>query len=276
MWNKEVISGVSVSLTSILGGNVLELPDIHRGNAHPLLALRNMPLSESEIRMAKILIVEDDVALASVTKKWLELSRHFIEQVHTGAEGLALLKHYDFDAVILDIGLPDMNGIQVLKEFRSCGGKVPILVLTAKDTILDKEVGYEAGADDYLTKPFDLRELSLRLGALMRRPHILKSALLTCGSISLDTAAGKVFKSGRELELLPTEYALLEFFLRFPNHIFSVDDLLNHVWKSNSAATSIGVRTYITRLRKKISEDGKPSMLKTVHGQGYRLESETR
>jgi DNA-binding response OmpR family regulator len=230
-------------------------------------------LSESEIGVAKILIVEDDVALAAVAKKWLESSRHSIEQADNGPDALALLKHYEFDVVILDIGLPGINGIQVLKEFRSYGGKVPILVLTANDTIVDKEIGFAAGADDYLTKPFDLRELSLRVEALLRRPPELKSQTLSCGNITLDTSSGKVHKNGVELTLLPTEHALLEFFLRFPNHVFSIDDLLNHVWKSDSVATSNGVRTYIARLRKKIDDEDKPSMLATVHGLGYRLES---
>jgi DNA-binding response OmpR family regulator len=223
--------------------------------------------------MAKILIVEDDIPLVSVIRKWLEVSRHTVEQAYDGKEGLALLKHYEFDAVILDIGLPAVDGIEVLKEFRSYGGEIPILVLSGKDTIPDKEIGFGAGADDYLTKPFDLRELSLRLGALLRRPQSLSAPLLTCGNITLDPSAGKVFKDGEEMKLLPTEFALLEFFMRFPNHVFSVDDLLNHVWKSRSAATAVGVRTYITRLRKKLGGQGKQSMLATVHGQGYRLET---
>jgi DNA-binding response OmpR family regulator len=233
---------------------------------------RNASLG-NEIGMAKILIVEDDVALAAVAKKWLESSRHFVEEARTGTDGLALMKHYDFDVVVLDIGLPGIDGIEVLKQFRSRGGKAPILVVTAKGTIFDKEVGYAAGADDYLTKPFDLRELGLRVEALLKRPPSLQTPTLTCGNISLNTSSGRVYKNGIELELLPTEYALLEFFMRFPNHVFSIDHILSHVWKSDSPATSIGVRTYITRLRKKIDEKGKPSMLTTVHGQGYRLDS---
>jgi len=221
--------------------------------------------------MAKILILEDDPLVASVTTKWLELSRYVVEHVQSGADGLALLKHYDFDLVILDLGLA-ADGVKVLKELRSQDTEIPILVLSAKDTILDKEIGFSGGAHGFLVKPFDLRELSLRLGALLRRQHSLKPTLLTCGGISLDTAAGKALRNGAELKLSPTEYALLEFFMRFPNHVFNVDDLLNHVWKSDSAATAIGVRTYIARLRKKIDDDGHPSMLATVHGKGYRFE----
>lgn len=222
--------------------------------------------------MAKILVVEDELMLSSVIKKWLELSRHVVELTRSGTDGLALLKHYDFDAVILDLDLVSTDAIPILKELRARQADIAILVLSSKESILDKEIGFLAGADDYLTKPFDLRELSLRLGALLRRRHALKPPLLTCGDISLDTTAGKASKNGTELKLSPTEYALLEFFMRFPNHLFSVDDLLNHVWKSDSSATAVGVRTYITRLRKKIGENGKRSILATVHGQGYRLE----
>jgi DNA-binding response OmpR family regulator len=223
--------------------------------------------------VAKVLVIEDDLLLSSVIRKWLELSRYVVELVRSGKDGLGLFAHYEYDAVILDLDIATTNGVSVLKELRSRDSNVAILALSFKQSILDKEVGYLAGADDYLTKPFDLRELSLRLGALLRRQHSLKPALLKSGNISLDTSAGKALKGGTELKLSPTEYALLEFFMRFPNHLFTVDDLLDHVWKSDSSATAVGVRTYITRLRKKIDEAGKPSMLATVHGQGYRLDA---
>lgn len=226
--------------------------------------------------MAKVLVIEDDLLLSSVVKKWLELSRYSVELTRSGKDGLSLFAHYEYDAVVLDLDIASTNGISVLKELRSRDSSVAILALSFKQSILDKEIGYTAGADDYLIKPFDLRELSLRLGALLRRQHSLKPAMLTCGNISLDTSAGKAHKGGSELKLSRTEYALLEFFMRFPNHLFSVDDLLNHVWKSDSSATAVGVRTYITRLRKKIDEAGKPSMLATVHGQGYRFDSTVR
>ena len=226
--------------------------------------------------MAKVLVIEDDLLLSSVIRKWLELSRYVVELTSTGKDGLGLFVHYEYDAVILDLDIAKTNGISVLKDLRSRDNNVAILALSFKQSILDKEVGYLAGADDYLTKPFDLRELSLRLGALLRRQHFVKPALLQCGNISLDTSAGKARKGGTELKLSPTEYALLEFFMRFPNHLFTVDDLLDHVWKSDSAATAVGVRTYITRLRKKIDEAGRPSMLATVHGQGYRLDATGR
>lgn len=222
--------------------------------------------------MAKLLIVEDDNTLSSVMKAWLELARHSVEVTHTGTEALALLKHYHFDLVILDLGLPDMDGVEILKQFRSRGESTPALILTARDDILDKEQGFGAGADDYLTKPFDMRELSLRLGALLRRTPSLKSSTLKCGDLCLDTATTKVSKGVQELDLRPIEYSLLEFLMRFPNHVFTTDDLLNYVWKSDSAATSIGVRTCIARLRKKLGSDPRTTRIATVYKQGYRLE----
>jgi len=222
--------------------------------------------------MAKILVVDDDRLLTAMIKEWLERERHSIEEVHNGSEAMDLLKHYQFDLAILDWGLPQLDGIQILKEFRSRGGNMPILFLTGRKTILEKEAGFEAGADDYLVKPFDMRELSVRVLALLRRAPAFKSTVLQCGPISLDTAQGRVTRDGVELKLFPKEYALLEFFLRHPNHIFSVDDLLNHIWKSDSEATTGAVRTNITRLRQKIEVENGPRVV-TVHGLGYMFET---
>jgi|SRR6516162_5055220 DNA-binding response OmpR family regulator len=222
--------------------------------------------------MAKLLIVEDDRALSTVMKAWLELARHLVEVTHTCSDALALLNHYHFDALVLDLGLPDMDGLNVLTELRAKGANIPTLILTAKDQIGDKERGFDAGADDYLTKPFDMRELSLRLGALLRRSPSLQSKVMKCGDLELDTATKKVTKAGQILDLRPIEYSLLEFFMRFPSHVFTTDDLLNYVWKSDSTATAIGVRTCIARLRKKLGGDESNSLIATVYKQGYRFD----
>jgi DNA-binding response OmpR family regulator len=222
--------------------------------------------------MAKMLIVEDDQTLSTAIREWLELARHAVEEVHTASDGLDFLKHYGFDVVILDVVLPDMSGLEVLKQFRSQGGSTPFLVLTAKNHLDDKERGFDAGADDYLTKPFDMRELSMRLGALLRRQPSLRTTVLTCGDLVFDTRTGKVFKAREELQLWQSEYSLLEFFMRFPNHVFSTDDLLNYVWKSDSTATAVGVRSCISRLRKKLRNSDGSSMIVTAFKQGYRFE----
>ena len=222
--------------------------------------------------MAKLLIVEDDRALCSVMKAWLELARHLVEVTHTCSDAVALLKHYHFDVVVLDLGLPDNDGLTVLTDLRSRGEQIPILILTAKNQIVDKERGFDAGADDYLTKPFDMRELSMRLGALLRRSPALRSKVMKCGDLELDTATRQVSKGGQHLDLRPMEYSLLEFFMRFPSHVFTTDDLLNYVWKSDSTATAVGVRTCVARLRKKLGTDETNSLISTVYKQGYRFD----
>jgi DNA-binding response OmpR family regulator len=222
--------------------------------------------------MAKMLIVEDDRTLSSAIRDWLELARHAVEEAHTGSDGLDLLKHYQFDVVILDLVLPDMDGLEVLTQFRSQGGNIPILILTAKNQIGDKGRGFDAGADDYLTKPFDMRELSMRLGALLRRAPAPRSSVLKCGDLVFDTGTSRVFNGDKEMQLWPIEYSLLEFFMRFPDHLFTHDDLLNYVWKSDSAATAIGVRSCVSRLRKKLRGSDGRSLIVTVYKQGYRFE----
>lgn len=222
--------------------------------------------------MAKILLVEDDLTAAAMVKDWLEYELYVVEEVHNGEDALDLLKTYSYDVIVLDWQLPKMSGVDLLKDFRDRGGKTPVLMLTGNRTIGEKETGLDAGADDYLTKPFDMRELSARLRALLRRSPTARSTVMKCKHVSLDPSTCKVTSDGAELKLLPTEYALLEFLMRHPDRVFSIDEILDHVWKSESEATATAVRTYITRLRKKIDVEGKPSIITTVHGLGYKLD----
>lgn len=223
--------------------------------------------------MAKVLLVEDDLVTCDMVRDWLEHELYVVEEAHNGEEALDLLKLYQYDIVVLDWALPGLSGVETLQKFRSSGGVTPVLMLTGRRSISEKETGLDAGADDYLTKPFDMRELSARLRALLRRQAAPRSSVMSCRSITLDPASCQVTRNGEELKLLPTEYALLEFFMRHPDRVFSTDDILNHVWKSDSEATATAVRTYITRLRKKLDQEGKPSIITTVHGIGYKLES---
>jgi DNA-binding response OmpR family regulator len=222
--------------------------------------------------MAKILLVEDDALAAELLVDFLEHERYSVEHAGTATQAKALLKVYGYDLLVLDWELPDGTGIDILKTFRNAGGRTPVIMLTGKKATDDKETGLDSGADDYLTKPFDMRELSARLRALLRRNPVVQDNLLTCGYLSLDTAAAVASRDGENLKLLPTEYALLEFLMRNQGRVFSTDALLENVWKAESEATSNGVRTYITRLRAKIDKDNEPSLLKTVHGLGYKLE----
>jgi len=223
--------------------------------------------------VAKVLIVEDDVSLGKMIRDWLVMEHHKVEIVTDGAEAQNMLKVYEYDILILDWELPHVTGIEILKEFRSRGGTTPVLVLTGKGTIDDKETGFDAGADDYLTKPFHGKELTARLRALLRRPEGYVGDLLKFAHLTLDHQNFQVMKAGEEIRLLPKEFALLEFLMRNPNRVFAAEALLNRVWVTESEATVDALTTCIKRLRKKIDVEGQPSIIRTIHGVGYRLEA---
>lgn len=226
--------------------------------------------------MAKILLVEDDKVTSSMVRDWLENDRFTVEEAHTGEDALSFLRAYQYDLVVLDWMLPETSGVDVLKAYRSAGGQSPVLMLTGQTQIESKEIGLDCGADDYLTKPFDMRELSARIRALLRRPASTIDSILRCDDLELDTRRSQVRRGNKEIKLMPTEYALLEFLMRNQDRLFSSAELLERVWSSDSQATEIGVRTYITRLRKKIDVDGAPSLITNVHGMGYKLHAPDR
>jgi DNA-binding response OmpR family regulator len=223
--------------------------------------------------MAKILVVEDDQNLSALIRNLLNVERHVVEVATNGDDAVGMLKVFKYDLVVLDWMLPGKNGNAVCQEYRSRGGATPILMLTAKSSIEEKEAGLDSGADDYLTKPFDPRELMARIRALLRRPQAVSSKELTIADLALDTKACKVFKGGQELKLLPKEFSLLELFMRYPNQVFSPDALLERVWTSDSSASFDTVRTYIKTLRKKIDTPNNASIIRTVHGVGYCLDN---
>jgi len=221
--------------------------------------------------MAKILLVEDDQSLAKLVRNWLSLEHHVVETVEDGEEALHRLKVSEYDLVILDWTLPKLTGVEVLKEHRRMGGQTPVLMLTGKDKISDKEEGFDAGADDYLTKPFHGKELTARIKALLRRPALLVKDLLRVGDLSLEKQNFSVHRGDNEIRLLPKEFALLEFLMRHPNQVFSAEALLERVWVSESESTVEAVTTCIKRLRRKLESDGSSSPIVTVHGVGYKL-----
>jgi DNA-binding response OmpR family regulator len=223
--------------------------------------------------MSKVLLVEDDLDLVSRVTKWLTLERYSVESVTNGREALELLRDVKYDFVILDWHLPELSGIEVCKYFRSSGGSTPILILTGKTDIADKEAGLDSGADDYLTKPFHPRELSARLRALGRRPGECLDDQLRAGDLVLQVHRYRLTKNGEEIDVLPLEFSLLEFLMRHPGRVFGADALIERVWPVNSEASPEAVRTCIKTLRKKIDTAGEPSLIKTVHGVGYKLEA---
>lgn len=223
--------------------------------------------------MAKVLLVEDEVDLSSLINNWLAREHHLVEVVHDGATALHRLKVAKYDVIILDVMLPGMSGFDVCREFRQSRGATPILFLTAKSSLQDKEMGFLAGADDYLTKPFHLKELEFRVKALLRRGAVAGSNTFQLGDIQVDSDQHKVLKNGAEVHLLPKEFRLLEFFVRHPQRVFSPEELLENVWESDTSAHNDSVRGHITRLRKKLDTPGEPSIIATVYGVGYKLQS---
>jgi len=224
--------------------------------------------------VAKILLVEDDSDFLDRIEQWLKHERYNVDAVADGKAALEKLTFYQYDAVILDWNLPFISGVELIEKFRASGGKTPILMLTGRNSVPEKTEGLDAGADDYLTKPFDLNELSARLRALLRRPGEVRANLLKSGALLLNPATREVTLDDESVNLLPLEYSLLEFFMRHPNHVFSHNALVERVWKSESNATAEAVRTCVMALRKKISTAGKPSMIRTVHGTGYKFAAE--
>ena len=223
--------------------------------------------------MAKILVVEDDDRIVKVVTDWLSREMHTVESVANGAEALERLRLHKFDAIILDLRLPHIDGMEVCKRFRENGGGTPILMLTGRTDLDSKEEGLDAGADDYLTKPFHPRELSARLRALLRRPPETLSQVLRLGNLELDPVGIKVTKCGQEITLMPKEFALLEFFLRHPGEVFSNESLLERVWHSESDSSPETVKVHINRLRNKIDDDATESMIRTVFRRGYKIEA---
>jgi DNA-binding response OmpR family regulator len=221
--------------------------------------------------MAKILLVEDDVDLAVMIVEWLSFEHHSVEVVHNGREGMERLRLCKYDTIILDWSLPEMSGLEILRHYRAEKGNAPIIMLTGKGGIADKESGLDSGADDYLTKPFNMKELSARLRAMLRRASGSQTNILTVGDLSIDPGKYKLTKSGKQIQLLPREFALLEFFMRHPDEVFSGEALLQRVWHSESDATSEAIRTCIKRLRQKIDASEEDSVIQTIPRVGYKL-----
>lgn len=222
--------------------------------------------------MAKILVIEDDNALRESIADELSFKLHNVEQAGSRAQAMDKLEMSAFDIIVLDWQLPDGSGVDIMKQYREKGGTAPIIMLTGKDTIADKEIGFSSGADDYLTKPFEFAELIMRVTALLRRPQALHGNALKAGSITLDPERFRVTKDGAEVRLVPREFSLLEFLMRNPNTVFSADALLTRVWESEVDVSPAAVVACISRLRQKLEKKGDPPLIRNIHGVGYRLD----
>lgn len=222
--------------------------------------------------MAKILLVEDESELSRIIAEWLSDELYIVECTDNGLDAVRMMSNRAYDLIILDLMLPGLSGLDVCRQYRERAGDAPILMLTAKKTLASKEQGLDSGADDYLTKPFKLRELSARIRALLRRPRAVMPSLIRIGDITINTTERQVFLGGREVKLLSKEFTLLEVLVRSRGHVLSVDALIDALWNSESEISPDTIRSYIRSLRKKIDYDGKDSLIQNVHGLGYRID----
>ena len=219
----------------------------------------------------KILVVEDEKKVASFLKKGLEQEYYSVDVASDGKEGLNYVISNEYDVIILDIMLPFIDGISLLKEIRKEKIGTPILMLTAKDTVNDKVTGLDSGADDYLAKPFAFEELLARIRALMRRKEESKSLILSVGNLSLDTQTHKVTRDAKEIILTPKEYSILEYLLRNKNNVVSRMKLTNHVYEYQFDPDTNVIDVYINKLRNKIDKDFTHQLLHTIRGIGYMI-----
>lgn len=221
----------------------------------------------------RALLVEDDVQLAAALTEALSDRGYIVDWVKDGEAGWAQMKALEYDVAILDVMLPKLDGISLCRQWRESGCTVPVLMLTARDTSTDKVQGLDAGADDYVVKPFDLQELLARLRALLRRGSAQVGATLSWGGLLFDLNTYEVTYEGQPLHLTPKELCLLELFLRSGRRVLSRSVTIEHCWSMAAPPDEETVKTHIKSLRKKLREAGAPKdFIETVHGLGYRLQ----
>lgn len=220
----------------------------------------------------KILVVEDDQRTASMVSEVLRSHNYIVDTIAESQTALQLVRTFAYDLIILDIVLPGLDGISLCRQLRASGSQMPILLLTVKDSSTDKAMGLDAGADDYMVKPFDVSELIARVRALLRRGSNILAPVLTWGKLQLDTSSSKVIYEGRLLRLTATEYRLLQLFLRNPQRIFSRSMILDRLWSIAEYPGEDAVTTHIKKLRQKLKAAGMTAdLIETIYGLGYRL-----
>ncbi|RPI48630.1 MAG: DNA-binding response regulator [Betaproteobacteria bacterium] len=215
----------------------------------------------------RVLVIEDEPTLAAQLVQAMAEASYAVDVAHNGIDALHAGETGEYDAVILDLGLPQIDGLTVLKKWRSGGRNMPVLILTARDNWHEKVAGIDAGADDYLAKPFHAEELLARVRALIRRAGGHARAELACGSVVLDTRTGRVTVEGRAISLTSHEYRVLDYLMHHPNEVVSRSDLTEHIYAQDFDRDSNTVEVFIARLRKKLP----PGLIETVRGLGYRL-----
>ena len=219
----------------------------------------------------RVLLVEDDEGIICFLEKGLREAKYAVDVAQDGNDALYKAALNEYDAIILDIMIPGRDGLEVCRELRRQGSQVPVIMLTARDDVRDRVLGLDVGADDYLTKPFQVSELLARLRALMRRGPALKSTVIEIGDLRIDTSAQTVKRSGRSLALTAREYALIEYLARHAGRVVSRSELIEHVWDERYDSYSNVVDVHINHLRQKIDRESDQPLIHTRRGAGYIL-----
>ncbi|HYP25784.1 MAG TPA: response regulator transcription factor [Blastocatellia bacterium] len=224
--------------------------------------------------MRRILIVEDDQAMAVALRDGFKYKGYSVEVAADGAAGLRLASERDVDLILLDVMLPKVSGLDICKQLRNAGNEIPIILLTARGQEIDKVIGLDVGADDYVTKPFSFMELVARVEAVLRRyyKNMEKAEVFSFSDVSLDFTRCEATKGGRPVELSPREFKLLKYFIDHRGKVVTRDQLLDAVWGYDSVPLTRTVDTHIAKLRQKIEDDpGEPRYITTVHRAGYKF-----
>jgi DNA-binding response OmpR family regulator len=222
----------------------------------------------------RILLLEDEPKVSVLVKRGLAAERYAVDVAADGREGLELAEAYPYDLILLDLMLPSLSGVEVLQRIRRTNQYVPILVLTARDSVDDKVKLFESGADDYLTKPFAFAELLVRVKALLRRGPVNRSSTLRIGDLELDRLTQQVKRRGKRIELTAKEYSLLEYLMQNPDRVLSRNMIIEHVWDQSFDGVTNIVDVYVRHLRSKIDEGGESRLIRTVRGTGYMIRAE--
>ena len=218
----------------------------------------------------RILIVEDDAMLADAMARALRQSAHMVQRAANGQDADRALVGNEYDLVLLDVGLPHLDGFEVLKRLRGRRNKVPVMMLTVRDTVDDRVAGLDLGADDYLTKPFERSELEARVRALIRRSHASASADLVHGPLRLDTVGRRLYRNGQAVEVSARELAVVELLLLREGRVVTKQQIVDHLYGWDDTSSSNAVEVFVYRLRKKLEESGVE--IRTVRGMGYLIE----
>jgi DNA-binding response OmpR family regulator len=222
----------------------------------------------------RILIVEDEQKVAEMVSRGLRAERYAVDVAANGDTGWAMAHTYDYDLVILDLGLPGMDGAELLRRIRGRSSRTPILILTARDATACKVDSFEAGADDYLTKPFAFAELAVRVKALLRRGAADQSSVVRVGDLEINRLTQHVSRAGQRIDLTAKEYALLDYLAAHPGRVLSRTMIVEHVWDQSFEGLTNIVDVYVRHLRSKVDDPFPMKLIRTVRGAGYRITDE--